>query len=104
MRGFATVSGLIGTTMGTAFWVVVATNHSIYAHPGLSVVPFVMFLLLLVGAVGSVLASFGARWAPAMIALAVIPASTAYLIPGLLMVAAALAAANADSVLPSAAN
>ena len=44
-------------------------------------VPLVMFLFLLLVALGSVLASFGARWAPAMIAPAAIPASAAYLIP-----------------------
>ena len=29
MRSFATVSGLAGTILGLAFWIAIATSHSI---------------------------------------------------------------------------
>ena len=96
MRIFAVLFGLAGMILSLAFWIIVATTHSIYAHPGLDVIPVAMFLLLLGGAVGSVLVAFRVSWAPALMAVAVIPASAAYLIPGLIVMAAALAAANAD--------
>ena len=96
MRAFATIFGLIGVVLGTGFRISVATTHSIYAHPGPGTLPIVMFTLLLIGAVGSVLAGIGVRWAPVMIAVAVIPAAAGYLIPGLIVVAAAMAANNAN--------
>jgi hypothetical protein len=101
MRSFAAWLGLAGMILSLGFWIIVATSHSIYAHPGLSALPVAMFLLLVVGAVGSVLVAFGVRWAPALMALAVIPASAAYLVPGLMVMAGALAAASAAPRLPS---
>ena len=101
MRGFAMLTGLAGTILAFVFWVIVATTHSIYAHPGPGPTAIAMFALLVVGAIGSVLAALGGRWAPAMIAVAVIPAGAAYFIPGLMMLAAALAATNADRQLTS---
>lgn len=104
MRGFATASGLLGITLASVFWLIVATTHSIYAHPGPGPIEVSMFLLLLTGAIGSVLAAYRVRWAPALIAIAAIPGAAAYLIPGLMILAAALAAANADRELPTGAN
>jgi hypothetical protein len=102
MRSFAALLGVTGMILSLAFWIIVSTSHSIYAHPGLSAIPIVMFLLLAVGAVGSVLVAFGVRWAPALMALAVIPASAAYLVPGLMVMTGALAAASVAWRLPSA--
>ena len=66
------------------------------AHPGPGAIPVGMFLLLLGGAVGSVLVAFRVRWSLALMALAVIPASAAYLIPGLMVMASVLIAARVD--------
>ena len=51
-----------------------------------------MFMLQLVSAVRSILASRGLRWAPVLMAVGVIPAGAAYLVPGLLLAIGVLVA------------
>ena len=85
MRSFARGIGLAGTIATSAYWIAVAPTHS-------AGVLVAMFLFIVLGLIGSLLAARGSLWAGPLMALGAIPGSAAYLIPGLMLMAASLAA------------
>ena len=92
MRSFARGFGLAGTITASAYWIAVAPTHS-------AAVVAAMFLFIVLGLIGSLLAARGSRWAGPLMALGAIPGIAAYLIPGLMLMAASLAATRPNDQL-----
>jgi hypothetical protein len=95
MRPWAGPIGFLGAAASLAFWLVVpfvAGGNNMYVHAGNEVIYIVFAALSMVGLAGAVTAARSTRLAPALLAIAIIPGIAALLVPGLLMVVAALLA------------
>lgn len=92
MRQWAGPFGFLGSVISLVFWLVVpyvgAANLS---HTG-EAICVVFAVLSIAGLAGAALAGVSTRLAPALLALAVLPAIGALLVPGLLVMVATLLA------------
>jgi hypothetical protein len=98
MRPWAGPIGFVGAAASLVFWLVVpfaAGSHNLYVHAGNEIFYVVFAAMSLVGLAGAVIAGGTTRWAPALMAIAIIPAVGALLVPGLLVIAATLLAMQA---------
>jgi hypothetical protein len=104
MRNWVGPIGFLGGTLSLVFWLVVpfagfAGRLSVGAGSTNEVVAIVFALLSLGGVAGALMAGGSTRLAPALMALAVVPGIAALLVPGiLLMVAALMALREPDTV------
>jgi hypothetical protein len=93
MRSLAVPFGFLGSAVSLIFWVVlpfVPAAGSTYIHTGNELFYLVFGGLSVAGVVGSLLAAGSSRWAPRLLALAIVPGIAAVFIPGLLLVVATL--------------
>lgn len=91
MREWARPIGFIGSALTLVFWLVVpATTFNTYLHPGQEPIYVVFVVLALCGIVGAFLVRSHGTWAAALMAVAAIPGVTALIVPGLLLLVAAL--------------
>jgi hypothetical protein len=95
MRPWAGPIGFVGAAASLVFWLVipfVAGGNNLYVHSGNEAIYVVFAVLSAVGVAGALMAGGGGRLAPAMLAIAIIPAVGALLVPGLLVIVAVLLA------------
>jgi hypothetical protein len=94
MRDWAGPLGFLGGLLAFVFWLVVPffTTHTTAVHIGQEGYYIAFMVLAAAGMVGAVLAGGSSRLAPLLMGLAVIPGIAALLLPGLLLIAAALLA------------
>jgi hypothetical protein len=93
MRPWAGPIGFVGSAASLVFWLVVpfaAGSHNLYVHTGNEIFYVVFAAMSLVGIAGAVIAGGATRWATALMAIAIIPAVGALLVPGLLVIVATL--------------
>jgi hypothetical protein len=93
MRPWAGPIGFVGAVVSLVFWLVVPFvdgGHNLYVHAGNEVFYVVFAAMSLVGIVGALIVGGGRRAAPALMAIAIIPAVGALLVPGLLVIVAIL--------------
>jgi hypothetical protein len=98
MRPWAGPIGFVGAAASLVFWLVVpivAGGHDLYVHAGNEVFYVVFAAMSLVGLAGAIVAGSSTRAAPALMAIAIIPAVGALLVPGLLVIVATLLAMQA---------
>jgi len=97
MRPWAGPIGFLGAVASLVFWIVVPnvdSGHNLYLHAGNEGFYVAFAVLSGIGIVGAVMAAGSSRLAPLLLALAIIPAIGAWLVPGLLLVIATLLAAQ----------
>ncbi|TMC12697.1 MAG: hypothetical protein E6J29_07970 [Chloroflexi bacterium] len=95
MRSWAPALGVVGGGLSAAFWTLVpfsGSTSNIYMHSGMQPLYIAFVVLSLAGLIGGLVAGQSTRLAPALMALAVIPAVGAWFLPGFLLVIAALLA------------
>ena len=97
MRPWAGPIGFLGAAASLVFWIVVpnvASGQNLYLHPGNEGFYVAFVVLSGIGIIGAMMAAGSSRLAPLLLALAIIPAIGAWLVPGLLLVIATLLAAQ----------
>jgi hypothetical protein len=95
MRDWAGPIGFVGAAASLVFWLVVpfvAGGHNLYVHAGNEVIYVVLAAMSLAGVAGALVGGGSRRLGPALMAVAIIPAIGALLIPGLLVIVATLLA------------
>ncbi len=95
MRPWAGPFGFLGAALSLIFWLVVpfaVGSSNIYIHAGNESYYAAFAALSLAGIVGALMTPRSARLAPALMALAIVPGIAALLIPGVLLIVAALLA------------
>jgi len=97
MRPWAGPFGFVGAAASLVFWIVVpnvAGGHNLYLHAGNEGLYIAFAVLSGIGIIGAVMAAGSSRLAPLLLVVAIIPGIGAWLVPGLLLVIAALIAAQ----------
>ena len=97
MRPWVGPIGFLGAMASLVFWIVipnVAGGHNVYLHAGNEGFYLAFAVLSGIGMIGAVMAAGSSRLAPLLLALAIVPGIGAWLVPGLLLVIAALIAAQ----------
>ncbi len=95
MRPWAGPIGFLGAVASLAFWIIVpfvATGNNLYVHAGNEGFYVAFAVMSAVGAAGALLAAGSTRLAPAPLAIAIVPAVAALLVPGVLVIIATLLA------------
>ena len=95
MRPWAGPIGFVGAAASFVFWLVVpfvANGSNPYVHAGNEAYYVVFAVLSVVGIAGALMAGSSTRLAPALLALAIVPAIGALLVPGVLVIIATLLA------------
>lgn len=95
MRSWAGPIGALGAAASLVFWLVVplvANGSNPYLHAGNEVFYVVFATMSFVGLAGAFISGASTRLAPALMAVAIIPAIAALLVPGVLVVIATLLA------------
>ncbi len=94
MRPWAGPFGFLGAAASLAFWIIVpfvATGNNPYMHAGNEGFYVAFAVMSAVGVAGALLAAGSSRLAPALLAIAIVPAAP-LLVPGVLVIVATLLA------------
>jgi len=92
MRQWAGPIGFVGSAASLVFWLVVPYVGSADLSRTSEAICVAFAVLSAIGLVGAAMAGASSRLAPALLALAIIPAIGALLIPGVLVIVATLVA------------
>jgi hypothetical protein len=94
MRQWAGPFGFIGSAASLAFWLLVPfiVGGNFGGHAGGEGFYVALAVLSAIGVVGALMARASSRLAPALMAVAILPAIGALLIPGVLLIVATLLA------------
>ncbi len=93
MRPWAGPIGFLGAAASLAFWIIVpfvATGNNAYVHNEGFYVAFAV--MSAVGVAGALLTAGSTRLAPGLLAIAIVPAVAALLVPGAFVIVATLLA------------
>lgn len=89
MRALVGGLGLVASVLTLAYWMAVAPAHEV-------TIVVLMFVLIGLGLVGSLLATAGSIWGVPLMAVGAIPGISAYLVPGLMLLAGSMIATRPD--------
>lgn len=97
MRSWTGPIGFLGSAASLVFWLVVPFVDGTLSHAGEGLVA-VFVVLSAAGLVGAAIAGGSTRLAPALMAIAIVPAIGALLVPGVLVIVATLLALQEPEV------